>query len=223
MSDLIAGRVDLASFAGLVACGGFSYGDVLGAGGGWAKTVLFNERVREQFATFFARQDTFSLGICNACQMLSQLKELIPGADLWPRFVRNRSEVFEARTALVEVPASPSIFLAGMAGSHMPIAVAHGEGRAHDSAENLQALAGSGLVALGWVDGQGQRTQQYPLNPNGSPFGIAGVTSADGRATLMMPHPERVFRAIQHSWRPDEWLEDGPWARMFRNARQFVG
>jgi len=223
MSDLIAGRVDLASFAGLVACGGFSYGDVLGAGGGWAKTVLFNERVRDQFATFFARPDSFSLGICNGCQMLSQLKELIPGADLWPRFVRNRSEVFEARTALVEVPASPSIFLAGMAGSHMPIAVAHGEGRAHDSAENLQALAGSGLVALGWVDGQGQRTQQYPLNPNGSPFGIAGVTSADGRATIMMPHPERVFRAIQHSWRPDEWLEDGPWARMFRNARQFVG
>ena len=223
MSDLIAGRVDLASFAGLVACGGFSYGDVLGAGGGWAKTVLFNERVRDQFATFFARSDSFSLGICNGCQMLSQLKALIPGADLWPRFVRNRSEVFEARTALVEVPASPSIFLAGMAGSHMPIAVAHGEGRAHDSAENLQALAGSGLVALGWVDGQGQRTQQYPLNPNGSPFGIAGVTSADGRATIMMPHPERVFRAIQHSWRPDEWLEDGPWARMFRNARQFVG
>ncbi|WP_068860207.1 phosphoribosylformylglycinamidine synthase [Perlucidibaca aquatica] len=223
MSDLIAGRVDLASFKGLVACGGFSYGDVLGAGGGWAKTVLFNERVRDQFATFFARPDSFSLGICNGCQMLSQLKELVPGADLWPRFVRNRSEVFEARTALVEVPASPSIFLAGMAGSYMPIAVAHGEGRAHDSAENLQALAGSGLVALGWVDGQGQRTQQYPLNPNGSPFGIAGVTSADGRATLMMPHPERVFRAIQHSWRPDEWLEDGPWARMFRNARQFVG
>ncbi len=223
MSDLIAGRVELGSFAGLVACGGFSYGDVLGAGGGWAKTVLFNERVRDQFATFFARPDSFSLGICNGCQMLSQLKDLIPGAELWPRFVRNRSEVFEARTALVEVPASPSIFLAGMAGSRMPIAVAHGEGRVQDSTERVQGLVDGGLVALGYVDHDGLRTQQYPLNPNGSPFGIAGVTSADGRATLMMPHPERVFRAVQHSWRPDEWLEDGPWLRMFRNARRFTG
>jgi len=223
MSDLVSGRVDLAQFAGLVACGGFSYGDVLGAGGGWAKTVLFNERVREQFATFFARPDSFSLGICNGCQMLSQLKDLIPGADLWPRFARNRSEVFEARTTLVEVPASPSIFLAGMAGSRMPIAVAHGEGRAQDGDDRIAALAGSGLVALGYVDHAGQRTQQYPLNPNGSPFGIAGVTSADGRATIMMPHPERVFRAAQHSWRPDQWLEDGPWMRMFRNARRFAG
>ncbi|MEL0027774.1 MAG: phosphoribosylformylglycinamidine synthase, partial [Perlucidibaca sp.] len=223
MSDLVAGRVDLAQFAGLVACGGFSYGDVLGAGGGWAKTVLFNERVRDQFATFFARPDSFSLGICNGCQMLSQLKDLIPGAELWPRFARNRSEVFEARTTLVEVPASPSIFLAGMAGSRMPIAVAHGEGRAQDSDARIESLAGSGLVALGYVDHAGQRTQQYPLNPNGSPFGIAGVTSADGRATIMMPHPERVFRAVQHSWRPDQWLEDGPWLRMFRNARRFAG
>ena len=223
MSDLVAGRVDLAQFAGLVACGGFSYGDVLGAGGGWAKTVLFNERVREQFATFFARPDSFSLGVCNGCQMLSQLKDLIPGAESWPRFMRNRSEVFEARTTLVEVPESPSILLAGMAGSRMPIAVAHGEGRVQDSDARVSALAGSGLVALGYVDHAGQRTQQYPLNPNGSPFGIAGVTSADGRATIMMPHPERVFRAVQHSWRPDVWREDGPWLRMFRNARRFTG
>ncbi len=223
MSDLMAGRVDLSRFTGLVACGGFSYGDVLGAGGGWAKTVLFNSRLRDDFAAFFARPETFSLGICNGCQMLSQLKDLIPGADLWPRFVRNRSEVFEARTALVEVPASPSIFLAGMAGSHMPIAVAHGEGRVEDSATRVRGLVDQGLVALGYVNHEGQRTQQYPLNPNGSPFGIAGVTSADGRATILMPHPERVFRAIQHSWRPDEWQEDGPWARMFRNARRFAG
>ncbi|MEO6699611.1 MAG: phosphoribosylformylglycinamidine synthase [Paraperlucidibaca sp.] len=223
MSDLMSRRVSLQDFVGLVACGGFSYGDVLGAGGGWAKSILFSAQVRDEFAAFFARPDTFSLGICNGCQMLSQLKDLIPGAELWPTFARNRSEVFEARTCLVEVPESPSLFLAGMAGSIMPIAVAHGEGRAHHDASTLAALGEQGLVALGWVDGHGRRTQQYPLNPNGSPQGIAGVTSRDGRATVMMPHPERVFRAVQHSWRPQEWQEDGPWMRMFRNARCFVG
>lgn len=223
MSDLISRRVSLTDFVGLVACGGFSYGDVLGAGGGWAKSILFTSHVRDDFAAFFARPDTFSLGVCNGCQMLSQLQTLIPGADLWPTFARNRSEVFEARTCLVEVPKSPSLFLAEMAGSIMPIAVAHGEGRAHHDASILAALGDSDLVALGWVDGHGRRTQQYPLNPNGSPQGIAGVTSLDGRATIMMPHPERVFRTVQHSWHPREWQEDGPWMRMFRNARRFVG
>jgi phosphoribosylformylglycinamidine synthase len=223
MSDIIGGRLSLRDFKGLVACGGFSYGDVLGAGGGWAKSVLFNARAREEFAAFFTRTDTFSLGVCNGCQALSQLKDLIPGAELWPRFVRNRSEVFEARTARVEIKESPSIFFAGMQGSQMPIAVAHGEGRVLTSSENLAALRSSGLVAVGFVDNRGEGTEVYPYNPNGSPAGITGVTTRDGRATLMMPHPERVFRAVQHSWRPDEWLEDGPWLRMFRNARVFVG
>ncbi len=223
MSDIIEGRLTLEQFKGLVACGGFSYGDVLGAGGGWAKSVLFNPRAREQFQAFFERGETFSLGVCNGCQMLSQLKDLIPGAAHWPQFVRNTSEVFEARTALVEIKASPSVFFAGMAGSRMPIAVAHGEGRVLDSAARVQALAASGLVAVGYVDNRGLATESYPANPNGSPAGITGVTTADGRATIMMPHPERVFRAVQHSWRPDEWTEDGPWIRMFRNARVFVG
>lgn len=223
MSDLISGRVSLNQFTGLVACGGFSYGDVLGAGGGWAKTILFHSRLRDDFAAFFARPDSFSLGVCNGCQMLAQLRDMIPGADLWPRFVRNRSEVFEARTIMVEINKSPSLFLDAMAGSQMPIAVAHGEGRAADTAARIASLAGSGLVTMAYIDGQGRPTQQYPLNPNGSPHAIAGVTSLDGRATLMMPHPERVFRASQHSWHPDEWLEDGPWMRMFRNARRYVG
>jgi phosphoribosylformylglycinamidine synthase len=223
MSDIISGRQTLAGFKGIVACGGFSYGDVLGAGGGWAKSALFNSRARDEFAAFFARPDTFTLGICNGCQAFSQLKDLIPGAELWPRFVRNTSEVFEARTVQVEVRASPSIFFAGMQGSRMPIAVAHGEGRVLTSAENLSALAGSGLVSVGFVDSHGTPTEVYPANPNGSVYGITGVTSRDGRATIMMPHPERVFRAVQHAWRPDGWQEDGPWMRMFRNARVFVG
>lgn len=217
MSDIIAGRVSLADFKGLVACGGFSYGDVLGAGGGWAKSVLFNARARDNFEAFFTRGDTFSLGVCNGCQMMSQLKDLIPGAEHWPRFMRNTSEQFEARTVMVEVKDSPSVLLAGMAGSRMPIAVAHGEGRVSDSAERIRALADSGLVALAYSG------EAYPHNPNGSPFGITGVTSRDGRATIVMPHPERVFRAVQHSWRPAEWEEDGSWMRLFRNARVFVG
>ena len=222
MSDIIAGRTSLQDFKGLVACGGFSYGDVLGAGGGWAKSVLFNARARENFADFFGRNDSFTLGICNGCQMLSQLQDLIPGADAWPRFARNMSEQFEARTVMVEVKHSPSVLLAGMAGSRMPIAVAHGEGRVSDSVERVTALAASGLVSLGYVDHKGLSTQTYPCNPNGSPAGIAGVTSTDGRATILMPHPERVFRAVQHAWYPQEWQEDGSWMRLFRNARVFV-
>ena len=223
MSDIIAGRVSLKDFQGLVACGGFSYGDVLGAGGGWAKSVLFNPRARDEFAAYFARNETFALGVCNGCQMMSQLKDLVPGADHWPRFMRNTSEQFEARTVMVEVKPSPSVLLAGMAGSRMPIAVAHGEGRVSDTAERLAALAASGLVAVGYVNHAGQPTETYPLNPNGSPGGITGVTTRDGRVTLLMPHPERVFRAVQHSWRPEGWSEDGSWMRLFRNARVFAG
>ncbi|WP_221076427.1 phosphoribosylformylglycinamidine synthase [Agarivorans aestuarii] len=224
MSDILAGRVSLDKFAGLVACGGFSYGDVLGAGEGWAKSILFNSRAREQFSAFFERNDSFALGVCNGCQMLSNLSELIPGADLWPRFVRNESERFEARFSLVEVQQSPSIFLNGMAGSQMPIAVSHGEGRVEvrDQA-HLDALASSGTVALRYVDNYGEATTHYPANPNGSPLGITGLSSKDGRVTIMMPHPERVFRTVAHSWHPDDWREDSPWMRMFRNARVNVG
>ena len=223
MSDLLSGRVDLDDFEGLVACGGFSYGDVLGAGGGWAKSVLFNPKLRDQFEKFFNRDNTFSVGICNGCQMLAQLAPLIPGADNWPRFRRNTSEVFEARVVNVKVEKSPSILLDGMEGSILPIAVAHGEGRAETSAENFAALNAGNQVILRYVDSLGNATQQYTLNPNGSPEAISGVTSKDGRATIMMPHPERNFRAIQHSWKPEEWTEDGAWLRMFRNARKFIG
>ncbi len=221
LSDIMAGRIDLAGFRGLAACGGFSYGDVLGAGEGWAKTILFSARARDQFQAFFERSDTFALGVCNGCQMLSNLHELIPGTDHWPRFVRNRSEQFEARTLLVEVPDSRSVLLAGMAGSRMPIAVAHGEGRAEfrDVAQLAAARAG---VAVRYVENDGAVAATYPANPNGSPEGIAGLTSTDGRVTIMMPHPERVFRTVQHSWRPDDWGPDGPWLRLFRNARVWV-
>jgi phosphoribosylformylglycinamidine synthase len=224
MSDILAGRIGLEDFKGLVACGGFSYGDVLGAGGGWAKSVLFHQRARDQFQAFFERRDSFSLGVCNGCQMLAQLRDLIPGADFWPRFVRNRSEQFEARLSLVEVCQSPSILLQGMIGSRLPIAVAHGEGRAlFDDPEGSRAVQGSGVVALRYVDNRGRPAVHYPANPNGSPAGITGLTSRDGRATIMMPHPERVFMAWQHSWCPDDWDGDGPWLRMFRNARVWVG
>ncbi len=224
MSDLLEGRVGLDEFKGLAACGGFSYGDVLGAGGGWAKSVLFNPRAREQFADFFARDDSFALGVCNGCQMLSQLKELIPGAENWPRFVRNESEQFEARVAMVQVEKTPSILLAGMEGSRLPIAVAHGEGRAEfrDSA-HLRSMQGSGQVALRYIDNHGQCTTRYPANPNGSPSGITGLTTPDGRVTIMMPHPERVVRAVTNSWRPAEWSQDGAWLRLFRNARVWLG
>ncbi|WP_168405209.1 phosphoribosylformylglycinamidine synthase [Acinetobacter indicus] len=223
MSDLLAGRISLDDFEGLVTCGGFSYGDVLGAGGGWAKSVLFNAKLRDQFEKFFNRQETFSVGICNGCQMLSQLAPLIPGAEHWPRFHRNTSEVFEARTVNVRVEKSNSILFDGMEGSILPIAVAHGEGRAVASAEDFAALNAGNQISLRYVDSQGNVTQHYPLNPNGSPEGITGVTSKDGRATIMMPHPERNFRAVQHSWKPEEWTEDGAWLRMFRNARKFIG
>jgi len=222
MSDVISGRVSLAEFRGLVACGGFSYGDVLGAGQGWAKSVLFNSRARDEFAAFFERPDSFGLGICNGCQMMSSLHELIPGSDAWPQFVRNDSEQFEARVAMVEVQDSPSILLAGMEGSRLPIAVAHGEGRAEFVGHGLEQAESAGLVSLRYVDNYGEVANTYPANPNGSPHGVTGVTSTDGRFTIMMPHPERVFRTMQYSWHPDEWGEDGPWLRMFRNARVWV-
>ena len=223
MSDILTGSVTLDGFRGLVACGGFSYGDVLGAGEGWAKSILFNEQARAQFKAFFERNDTFALGVCNGCQMLSNLHELIPGAEHWPHFVRNMSEQFEARVSMVEVQESDSLFFAGMAGSRMPIAVAHGEGRAEFAdGSDIDELAGQ--IALRYTDNYGKVTEQYPQNPNGSPQGITGLTAADGRVTIMMPHPERVFRAIQNSYIPagpegEEWDEDGAWMRMFRNAR----
>ncbi len=224
MSDIHSGRVRLEPFRGLVACGGFSYGDVLGAGEGWAKHILFNEVMREEFRAFFHRTDTFSLGVCNGCQMLSNLRELIPGAESWPHFVRNTSEQFEARVALVEVLDSPSIFFMGMKGARLPIAVAHGEGRAEFAHEAILSQAvESSLVSLRYVDNAGRPTEHYPENPNGSPLGVTSLCSADGRVTILMPHPERVFRSVQNSWHPKGWGEDGPWMRMFRNARLWVG
>ena len=224
MTDLLEGRVELSSFHGLAACGGFSYGDVLGAGAGWARSILFHDRLREQFAAFFERPDTFSLGVCNGCQMLSHLKELIPGAANWPQFVRNRSEQFEARFATVEVLESRSVLLRGMEGSRLPIAVAHGEGRVQFGDE--QALARARMenqLCLRYVDNYGDPAKRYPSNPNGSPGGLTALTSADGRATIMMPHPERVFRNVQLSWRPVEWTgEEGPWLKLFQNARDFA-
>ncbi|PRH83551.1 phosphoribosylformylglycinamidine synthase [Arenimonas caeni] len=219
MTDLIDGRHRLEDFKGLAACGGFSYGDVLGAGRGWATSILERPALREQFARFFEREDSFSLGVCNGCQMFAQLKGLVPGAEHWPRFLRNRSEQYEARLALVEVQDSPSILLAGMAGSRIPVVVAHGEGQARFDQPGHAAQA---AVALRFVDNTGAVTEAYPANPNGSPEGITGLTSRDGRATLMMPHPERVFRSLQMSWHPG-WGEDSPWMRMFRNARAWVG
>ncbi len=223
MSDLLTRRVSLSDVRGLVACGGFSYGDVLGAGEGWAKSILFHEELRAGFAAFFERADTFSLGVCNGCQALSALRELIPGAEGWPRFVRNRSEQFEARLALVRVEESPSILLRGMAGARLPIAVAHGEGRVEFPSQAAQArmLDGS-LVAARFVDNDGIVAQRYPANPNGSADGITGLTTPDGRATILMPHPERVFRTVQHSWHPASWGEDGPWMKLFRNARAWL-
>ena len=223
MSDLLSQRVSLEEFKGLAACGGFSYGDVLGAGEGWAKTILFNSMLRDGFEAFFNRGDTFSLGVCNGCQMMSNLKGLIPGANHWPRFVRNNSEQFEARFSLVGIEKSPSVLLAGMEDSLMPVAVAHGEGRVEFASESAQADCDeSGLVGLRYLDNFGQVTERYPANPNGSPEGITGVTTRDGRVTIMMPHPERVIRAVNNSWHPDEWQEDSGWMRLFRNARVFV-
>jgi phosphoribosylformylglycinamidine synthase len=221
MSDIIAGRVSLGDYKGFAACGGFSYGDVLGAGEGWASSILFNARAHDEFEAFFSRDDTFALGVCNGCQMMSNLHEIIPGAEHWPRFVRNKSEQFEARLVMVEVQDSPSLFFDGMAGSRMPVAVAHGEGYAEFTAKNEAALI-SPLVTLRFVDNRGIPTEIYPLNPSGSLRGITGLTTADGRFSILMPHPERGFRAVQHSWHPG-WREDAPWMRMFRNARKWVG
>ncbi|HET7922129.1 MAG TPA: phosphoribosylformylglycinamidine synthase [Gammaproteobacteria bacterium] len=223
MSDILAGRVELTDFRGLAACGGFSYGDVLGAGQGWAKSILFNARARDEFSRFFARPDSFGLGVCNGCQMMAALGDLIPGTAGWPRFVRNSSEQFEARLSLVELPASASLFFAGMEGAVLPVAVAHGEGRAlFPNPDGAQKLLASARVAMRFLDNHEQVATRYPANPNGSPLGIAGITNTDGRFTLLMPHPERVFRSVQFSWRPQEWAEDSPWMRMFRNARVWV-
>ncbi len=238
MSDVISGRVSLKDFAGLVACGGFSYGDVLGAGEGWAKSILFNSRANDEFLAFFNRSDSFALGVCNGCQMMSNLHSIIPGSEHWPHFVRNKSEQFEARFSMVEVLESPSLFFNGMAGSRMPIAVAHGEGFAefksnfavNDVASKILAQK---LATLRFIDNRlidnatnlikpSTPTETYPFNPSGTPLGLTGFTTADGRFSIMMPHPERVFRAVQHSWRPDHWGEDAPWMRMFRNARKFI-
>jgi phosphoribosylformylglycinamidine synthase len=222
MSDIIAGRVRLADFKAFAACGGFSYGDTLGAGEGWAKSILFNARARDEFEAFFQRSDSLALGACNGCQMVSNLKSIIPGAQNWPHFERNLSEQYEARFTLVEVQTSPSILFAGMEGSRIPIVTAHGEGRAvfrHGATEEACRY----LVAARFVDNAGRVTEKYPYNPNGSLVGITAVTTPDGRFTIMMPHPERVFRTVLMSWHPDHWGEDSPWMRMFRNARAWLG
>ncbi len=220
MSDIISGSVSLASFKGLVACGGFSYGDVLGAGRGWANSVLFNEVARNEFQSFFARQDTFGLGVCNGCQMFSHLKDIIPGAEHWPVFNRNISEQFEARLVMVKVLNSPSILLTDMQGSQLPIVVAHGEGRVEYQDEQS---AKNAIAAIQFIDHSGKTTEIYPKNPNGSPQGQTGFTTNDGRFTIMMPHPERVFLKKQYSWLPETWnAKNGPWMRMFYNARQWI-
>lgn len=224
MSDILSGRTTLDEFNGLVACGGFSYGDVLGAGEGWAKSILFNDVARNQFESFFKRTDTFALGVCNGCQMLSNLHELIPGTDHWPKFVRNQSAQFEARLVQVEVQKSNSVLLDGMEGSRMPIVVAHGEGQTeYRNAGDMDALVSSAQVALSYVDNYGNATERYPFNPNGSAQGVTGLTSEDGRVTIMMPHPERVYRTVQHSWHPAEWQDQAPWLRIFQNARKWLG
>jgi len=220
MSDIIEGRISLTSFQGLAACGGFSFGDVMGAGRGWANSVLFNHRANDEFTSFFHRSDTFAMGVCNGCQMMASLKSLIPGAERWPRFVRNRSEQFEARLLMVEVLDSPSIFMDSMAGSKLPLVVAHGEGKAEFDSNEQQAFA---MASLRYLGPDGKPASTYPYNPNGSPDGLTGFTTPDGRFTIMMPHPERLFRTVQHSWHPVEWGEDGPWLRMFRNARKWMG
>lgn len=225
MSDLLGERVDLADFRGLVACGGFSYGDVLGAGTGWAHTILFNERLKAMFAEYFSRPETFTLGVCNGCQMVSQLKSIIPGASHWPAFVRNESEQFEARYSTVEILPSLSVLLQGMEGSRVGIAVAHGEGRvAFENPEDLARCESSSMLSMRYVDHDGRATERYPLNPNGSEMGLTGVTSADGRVTIMMPHPERGFRSVQLSYRPSGFCqgEAGPWLRLFQNAYRFA-
>jgi phosphoribosylformylglycinamidine synthase len=224
MTDILSGARQLAEFRGLIACGGFSYGDVLGAGEGWAKSILFNARARAEFEAYFQRQDSFTLGVCNGCQMLAVLQPLIPGTAHWPRFLRNRGEQFEGRFSLVEILDSPSVLLAGMAGSRLAVAVSHGEGRAQfRDAGQQQALQAAGQVAFRYVDNLGQVATRYPANPNGSPEGIAAVTSTDGRVLVTMPHPERSWRVAQNSWHPPAQGEFTGWMRLFRNARVWVG
>jgi phosphoribosylformylglycinamidine synthase len=220
MSDLLSGRFKLADFRGFAACGGFSYGDVLGAGRGWATSILYNPMLREQFAAFFADPAKFALGVCNGCQMMAQIKEIIPGAQHWPKFLHNASEQYESRLVTLEVLDSPSILFRGMAGSHLPVAVAHGEGRVSFPQTCSPSKASA---AVRFVDNRGKPTEKFPLNTNGSPGGLAGFTAAEGRVTIMMPHPERVFRSVQMSWHPQTWGEDSPWMRMFRNARVWCG
>ena len=222
MTDILSGVDDLSSYKGLIGCGGFSYGDVLGAGGGWAKTILHNSKARDRFAEFFNREDVFGLGVCNGCQMFSQLRDLIPGSNHWPYFRRNTSEQFEGRLSMVEILPSPSIFFKEMQGSHIPIVVSHGEGRAVFTDATPEAVTKAGLVSMRFINTFGHETTSYPDNPNGSPLGITGLTTEDGRFTIMMPHPERVFRTIQMSWHPSDWGEDSPWMRMFRNARVWI-
>jgi phosphoribosylformylglycinamidine synthase len=218
MSDLVNGKRRLDQFAGFVACGGFSFGDVLGAGRGWAKSILFHENLRRQFSQFFADEGKFALGVCNGCQMLSALRDLIPGAGAWPDFAVNRSEQFEGRFGLVKVEDSPSVFLRGMAGSIIPVATAHGEGRAvFDKNTPVDEL-----IALRYVDSSGGATEHYPENPNGSPAGVTGLCNTDGRVTILMPHPERTLRGINFSWAPAHWGDVSPWRRMFLNARQWT-
>jgi phosphoribosylformylglycinamidine synthase len=223
MTDLLSGRKSLEAYRGAVACGGFSYGDVLGAGEGWAKTILYHDRARPMFEEFFARSDAFALGVCNGCQMMAALKELIPGTETWPKFLRNRSDQFEARLTLVEIVPSPSVLLAGMTGSRIPIVTAHGEGRAEFKSASDLAACDKQLTSMRFVTNAGPVATTYPANPNGSPNGIAGLSNADGRVTIMMPHPERVFRTAQMSWHPPEWGECSPWQRLFDNARTWVG
>jgi phosphoribosylformylglycinamidine synthase len=222
MSDIIAGRVSLADFQGIAACGGFSYGDVLGAGEGWSKSILYNSRAFDEFSAFFNRNDSFGLGICNGCQMMSNLYQMIPGAAHWPRFVRNKSEQFEARFVMAEILESSSLFLDVMQGSMMPVVVAHGEGRIETRDCSAAELLERKLACMRYVDGAGEASEIYPLNPNGSELGLNGFTNDDGRFTIMMPHPERIFRSVQNSWHPREWGEYSPWMRMFRNARLWI-
>jgi phosphoribosylformylglycinamidine synthase len=222
MSDILTGRISLSDFQGIAACGGFSYGDVLGAGEGWAKSILYSPRAYDEFSAFFNRSDSFGLGVCNGCQMMSNLFDIIPGATDWPRFVRNKSEQFEARTTMVEILESPSFFFDGMQGSMMPVVVAHGEGQVESRHASSQQLLDQKQACFRYVNAHGRPSEQYPVNPNGSALGLNAFTNDDGRFTIMMPHPERIFRSIQNSWQSPDWPEYGPWMRMFRNARQWL-
>ena len=220
MQDLMDKQVSLNEFEGLAACGGFSYGDVLGAGKGWANSILYHEDLRRQFETYFNNDNKFSLGVCNGCQMLSSLKDLIPGAENWPEFLRNKSEQFEARFSSLKISDSNSIFFEGMIGAEIPVAIAHGEGRATFKSQDHLANAN---LAANYVENNGQFAKSYPFNPNGSDQSVAAVSNSTGNVLIMMPHPERVFRSTQMSWAPNQWQDNSPWMRMFYNARKFVG